>query len=41
MSDIRDALMAGIGVALVVAPPIAAVWGVVILMAWLQKALGL
>ena len=41
MSDIRDALMVGIGTALVIEPPIAAVWGVVILMEWLQKAMGL
>ena len=41
MSDIRDALMVGLGIALLVAPPIAAFWGVVIFMAWLQKAVGL
>ncbi|CAB4155726.1 hypothetical protein UFOVP670_33 [uncultured Caudovirales phage] len=42
MSDIviiaREALKIGIGVALMFAMPIAALWGVVILMTWLQKA---
>jgi hypothetical protein len=41
MSDIRDSLKIGLGVALLFALPIGAVWGVVILMAWLQKAVGL
>ena len=41
MSDIRAALNIAIGITLIIAPPIAAIWGVVILMTWLQKAVGL
>ncbi len=41
MSDIRDGLKIGLGVALVFGVPIAVVWGVIILMAWLQKAVGM
>lgn len=41
VSDIREGLKIGAGVALVFALPIAGVWGVVIFMAWLQKAVGL
>ena len=41
MSDMRDGLKIGAGLALTFALPIGAVWGVVILMAWLQKAVGL
>ncbi len=41
MSDMRDGLKIGLGVALVFGVPIAVVWGVIILMAWFQKTLGL
>jgi hypothetical protein len=41
MSEIREGLKIGLGVALMFALPIAGLWGVVILMTWLQKALGL
>ena len=48
MSDMRDGLKIGAGLAFVFALlafvfalPIGAVWGVVIVMAWLQKAVGL
>ena len=41
MNDIRDALNIAVGVAFIFALPTIAVWGVVILMAWLQKAVGL
>ena len=41
MSDIRDGLKIGLSVAVIFALPIAGLWGVVILMTWLQKALGL
>ena len=41
MRDIRDGLKIGIGVALIFTLPIASLWGVVILMTWLQKAMGL
>ena len=39
MSDICEALKLGLWVGFIVALPIAVLWGVVILMAWLQKAL--
>ena len=41
MSDIREGLKIGAGLALTFALPIGAVWGVVIFMVWLQKAVGL
>ena len=41
MYDIRDGLKIGAGLALTFALPIGAVWGMLILMTWLQKAVGL
>ena len=41
MFDMRDGLKMGAGLALTFALPFGAVWGMVILMTWLQKAVGL
>lgn len=41
MSDIREAFKIGLFAGFIVALPIAVFWGMLILMTWLQKAVGL